>query len=267
VGIQHGIVYPKHFAYRHDADETDCPVPDRTAVFGDAARRFLEERGHYAPGSLVVTGSPKFDELLEAARSWDREALRARFGIAPEERLVVVASRYRGIRETFQSIGSAFASLLRAIEAMGGVRCLVKPHPAEKPDAYEADVRRTGVERSRVLAPGADLMELLHASDALVTVESLSAVEALVLGRPVLILNMPTNLRELVEQGVALGVAAGEDPGPPLRSLLFDRDAAARLAAARERYLSDLAMGVDGRATRRILELVRDTARRGVMVG
>jgi hypothetical protein len=94
----------------------------------------------------------------------------------------------------------------------------------------------------------------------LVTVESLSAVEALVLGRPVVVLNMPTHLRELVEQGVAVGVPAGEDPASVLRGVLFETEVAGRLERARARYLSDFAMGVDGRATARIAALLRDTA-------
>ena len=92
------------------------------------------------------------------------------------------------------------------------------------------------------------------------TVESLAAVEALVVGRPVLILNMPTNMRELVEQGVALGVGLGEDPLPALRGMLFDAATRERLGAARERYLSDHAHGVDGQAAARILALIRETA-------
>ena len=60
---------------------------------------------------------------------------------------------------------------------------------------------------------------------------------------------MPTNLRELVDQGVALGVAAGEDPAPALRGVLFDPAARPGWTRARDGYLSDFAMGVDGRAT------------------
>lgn len=265
VAIQHGILYPKYYSYRHTDDEADCPLPDRTALFGEAAKRILVELGHYPKGSLVLTGSPKFDDLLAAARSWDRTALRRRFGLEEGDRLVVVASRYRGIRETHQSIGSAFPAFVRAVESMDGVHCLVKPHPAERPDAYQARLREAGAAKVRVVSPGTDLMELLHAADALVTVESLSAVEALVLGRPVLILNMPTNLREIVEAGAALGVAVGEDPLPALRALLFDAATRERLDAARERYLSHVARGVDGGATGRILALIRETA--GGVVG
>jgi hypothetical protein len=260
VAVQHGILYPRYYSYLHRPGEGDCPRPDRTAVFGEAARRFLIEHGRYAPESLVVTGSPKFDDLVRAAGAWDRAAVRRRHGLAEGERLVVVASRYRGIRETHQSIGSAFPGLVAAVESLDGVRCVVKPHPAEAEGEYAADIRRAGATRVRMAPPGTDLMPLLHAADALVTVESLSAVEALVLGRPVVILNLPTNLRSLVDAGVAVGVARGADPASALRDVLFDAAVAERLQAARVRYLSDVAAGVDGRATARILRLLNDMA-------
>jgi CDP-Glycerol:Poly(glycerophosphate) glycerophosphotransferase len=261
VAVQHGILYPKYYGYRHEADEADCPRPDRTAVFGEAAKRLLVKLGGYDPDGLVLTGSPRFDDLLRTAEALDREAVRRRLGVGPGERLLVVASRYRGIRETHQSIGSAFESLVRAVEASGSLRCLVKPHPAERPDAYQERIRERRAVRTQVLPAAASLVELLHAADALVTVESLSAIEALVLGRPVLILNMPTNLRGLVDQGMALGVEEGEDPGPALTRMLFDPETRERLARAREFYLSDVALGVDGRATERIVGLIRSTAR------
>jgi len=143
------------------------------------------------------------------------------------------------------------------------VRCVIKPHPAEPQEPYQRALARSGAARTRVLPPSADLLELMHAADALVTVESLSAVEALVLGRPVLILQMPTNLRALVDDGVALGVPAGADPAEALRRLLFDPATRQALEAAGRRYLSEVAAGVDGGATRRILALIADTAAGG----
>jgi len=267
VAIQHGILYPKYYSYRHGADEADCPRPDRTAIFGESARKILVELGHYAPESLVVTGSAKFDDLLAAAARWDRAQIRRRLGVGPAERLLIVASRYRSIRDTHASIGADFPALVRAVDSLPGVKALIKPHPAEPENAYAADLRAAGAVRVRVLPPGADLMELLHAADGLVTVESLSAVEALVLGRPVVVLSMPTHLRELVEAGAALGVPAGEDPTAALRDMLFDEAVRARLGQARARYLRHVAQGVDGGATARIVGLLRETARRPGVVG
>jgi hypothetical protein len=92
-------------------------------------------------------------------------------------------------------------------------------------------------------------------------------VEALVLGRPVVVLETPNHLRDLVEAGVAVGVAQGADPGGALWSVLCDAETREQLERARERYLSELAMGVDGRAAARILELVRALAGAAPMVG
>jgi hypothetical protein len=88
-----------------------------------------------------------------------------------------------------------------------------------------------------------------------------------VLGRPLVILNTPTNLQELVEAGVAVGVPEGEDPRAALEAALFDNATRDRLEAARRMYLSDLAFGVDGQATRRIVDLLKTTALGAPVVG
>jgi len=257
LALQHGILYPKYFSLRHDADEGDCPRPDITAVFGESARRLLMEIGRYAPESLVATGSLKFDDLARAAREWDAQATRARWKLSPSDRLLVVASRFRAIRDTHQALGPVFADLVRAVNALPDVVCLVKPHPAESAAPYETVLRGLAASRVRTVPASANLAELMHAADALVTVESASAIEALVLAKPVLVLNLPTHLGELVDKGVALGVAGGEDPLPALRAALDDRPTLEGLRMARERYLADLTMSADGGATERVLALVR----------
>jgi hypothetical protein len=266
VGVQHGIVYPRYYSYNYTETETAAPRPDRTAVFGESARRELVRQGHYDPHTLVLTGSPRFDDLLEASRSWDRQAIRSRHGVPAAAPLIVVASRFTGIRATHQSIGSAFPAFARAVESLPSVHAIVKPHPAEPAAGYEAVLRTLVASRVKVLAPNTALLELLFAADLVVTVESLSAVEALVLGRPLVILNTPTNLQEMVESGVALGVAEGADPRATLEAALFDAPTLGRLEAARRRYLADLAYGVDGGATRRIVALLRDTAQGSAVV-
>lgn len=260
VAIQHGIVYPHYFSYRHEADEADCPLPDVTAVFGEEAKRLLMQMGRYPEDRLVVTGSPKFDALLERSRRLKPELIRRSLGLAEGDALVVVASRFRPIRETHQAIGAAFPLLVTAVESLADVAALVKPHPAEPADPYEAVLKQMASRSVAVVASKADLGELLVASDALVTVESLSAVEALVLGRPVVVLNMPTNLRSLVESGAAWGVYRGDDVRSALEKVLFDSNIRWGLERARLRYLDQVACGVDGRATERLLKLIRQTA-------
>src|SRR5262249_19017254 len=167
----------------------------------------------------------------------------------------------RGPRRPHRSLGGARGARPAAVDALGAT-CLIKPHPAESDDDYARLLREVRARRTRVLPATADLLRLLHAADVLVTVESLSAVEAVVLDKPVVVLNAPTNLREMVDEGVALAVPAGDDPTDALRRALFDAPTREALAAARARYRPMIAYGDDGQATGRILALVREVAAR-----
>lgn len=117
-----------------------------------------------------------------------------------------------------------------------------------------------GASRVRVVGPRENLQELIVASNGLITVDSLASSEALVVGRPVLVINLPSNLGPLVERGVALGARPGESIEGCLRALLFDPEVASRLAQRRQAYLREFAFGADGGSTERIARAIRETA-------
>ena len=138
--------------------------------------------------------------------------------------------------------------MLAAIEGIEGARLIVKPHPAEPEDAYDQDIAASTLgERVRVIADRS-LTDILPAADLLVTVESLSATEALVAGVPVVVLRHPSNLRDVVASGAALGVPDGADPRPAIESLLRDEASRAAWRRSRDAFLNDVARGVDGQA-------------------
>ncbi|MGH9462102.1 MAG: hypothetical protein ACRD1X_12845, partial [Vicinamibacteria bacterium] len=259
--VQHGILYPRLYANEHSVDEVasrldggdTVPIPTRTAVFGSMARDLLVERGHYPPERIVITGSPKFDALLEAGRNFDRRETRERLGLAADVPMLVVASR-------FTAIGPVFEDLVHAVEGVADLWLLVKPHQAERSDAYQQVGARARASRLRILPPEENLLELLFASDGLITVDSLASSEALVLGRPVMVVNLPSNLSALVERGVAFGVPSGEPIEPALRRFLHDRDLGRELESQRRKYLEEFAYGADGASTSRIVSAIRETA-------
>jgi hypothetical protein len=262
--VQHGILYPRLYANEHSEDEMgpdldgvdSVPVPTRTAVFGSLARDLLVERGHYPPERIVITGSPKFDALLEAGHHFGREKTRTRLGLSLEATMLVVASR-------FTAIGPAFPELVRAAGAIDNLWLLIKPHQAEGPDVYQRVGASEGATRVRIVPPEENLLELLFASDGLITVDSFASSEALVLDRPVMVINLPSNLSALVERGAAFGVLSGEPIEPALRRFLGDRDLGRELERQRKKYLEEFAYGADGASTARIVSAIRETAGRG----
>ena len=258
--VQHGIMYPHYFSHEHAADEIAdeaadgaVPIPSRTAVFGSLARDLLVERGHYPEDRILITGSPKFDALVKAAEAHDPGRTRAENGIPDGARLFVVATR-------FSAIGPVFQELVAAVDLFSELWLLVKPHQAESSGPYQDIVEDLGPERVKVLSGASNLLELLVASDALVTVDSFASSEALVLGRPVLVVNLPSNLSPLVDRGAARGVARRESIDEALATLLYDDEAIEHLAKKREEYIQEFAYGADGKSTERMVQAIEELA-------
>jgi len=262
LGVQHGILYPNYFSYERSNEVVTLgsPIADTTAIYGRDGVRLLETAFHYPKGRVVATGSPRYDALAAELRTVNREERRRSLGVVAGQKLVVLASRYKGIRDTHQASGPAFPALLMAVREIPNVRLLVKPHPAEPAEAYDTDIAAAQLgDRVRVVADRA-LTEILPAADLLVTVESLSATEALVANVPVVVLRHPSNLREVVTSGAALGVPDGVDPRKTIEALLGDEDVRAAWRTARQAFLDDVAHGVDGQALSRLLGLIRTMA-------
>jgi hypothetical protein len=264
IAIQHGIMYPQYYSHEHAPDEISgdeaVPIPDRTAVFGELAKEILVRRGSYPEEAIVVTGSPKFDALVQAASGYDRDAIRAAAAVPRGARLLVLATRWSAVRPVF-------AELAAAVERLEDAFLLVKPHQAESRDPYDEVLSKLCSKRTRVLPAAASLVELLFASDGLITVDSLASSEALVLGRPVLVVNLPSNLGSLVARGVALGVPRGQSIEQGIRALLFDAETGRALEEKRRQYIRDFAFGADGGSTERIVELILATGRQGTGTG
>lgn len=258
LGVQHGILYPNYYSYERTASDValGTPIADITAMYGEDGVRLLETAFRYPKGRVIAMGSPRYDALATEIQNVNRDERRQSLGLGTLDKVLVLASRYHGIRETHKASGPAFASLLVAVGRIPGAKLIVKPHPAESLNAYDQDIAASALGHRVQVIADRSLADLLPAADLLVTVESLSATEALVAGVPVLVLRHPSNLRDLVASGAALGVADGEDPTPGIEALLSNEEVRAGWRKYRAAFLRDVAHGVDGQALDRLIRCV-----------
>jgi hypothetical protein len=264
--LQHGFIYRHWLNYRHEPDEAEpsatnaagdhgFPFPDRTLLFDEYAREYLERAGAFPPASLAVTGSPRLDRLVASARSLSdstRAALRDSLGARSHEAIVTVASKH-------SQIAAAFPALVDAVRSRTDVVLVVKPHPAEGPEPYVREARVAS--NVRIAPPTADLGALTALSSVLVTVNSTAAIEAIALDVPALVVNLPNNLSPFVEAGVMAGAAEPAAIGPALEGLLYDREMRGRLAAARRAFADRYGIRADGGAAARAADLIVGLAR------
>ncbi len=275
VGVQHGFIYRHWLNYLHEPDEMrpsavnaadrGFPFPDVTLVFDGYAASHLVEGGAFPPTSVVVTGSPRLDELVRSADALtaaDVTAARQAVGVSPNQHLVLVASKFSQIRPVFRE-------LVDAVRAMPDVRLVVKCHPAETAAPYrQAAATAPNV---CVAAPGTDLAPLTAAARLVVTVNSTVALDAMVLGIPSLVLALPNNLSPFVEMGVLAGAGSPGEIAPTLHALLYDEEWRTRLTENGRQVMARYAIRSDGGAAERaaaaILDLVQPPRATPVLSG
>lgn len=265
IGLQHGFIYRDWLNYRHEIDEMapsavnpsdrGFPTPTLTLVHDGLAADHLREAGNFPAGAVRITGSPRLDAIARTAgrlSADDLDRVRLSVGATSQQRLAIVASK-------FSQIGSAFPALVAEIRSMPDVQLVVKCHPAETPDPY---LRAAGDARNVRVAPAtADLGELIAACRLIITVHSTAAIEALFLGVPALVVNLPSNLSPFVAAGVMAGASGAEEIGPAVRGLLYDENQRASLARLRQGFLTAHHIEADGHAAERAAEAILSVAK------
>jgi UDP-N-acetylglucosamine 2-epimerase len=256
--LQHGFIYRHWLNYRHEPDEIQpsasnpadrgFPLPTRTLVYDGYAARHLVEAGHFAADTVCVTGSPALDALVASVARLDaaeRARIRAQLDAQAPAHVIVVVTKFTQIRH-------ALPDLLRAVSPLDDVRLVIKPHPAETAEPYIAAAAAAGAANVAIAPPTLDLARLLAVARLLVTVNSTVAIDAISVGVPALIVNLPNNLTPFVDANVMAG-SGGASPalGTQIQTLVRDESARAALLARAREFAARHAMQADGRAADR----------------
>jgi len=191
----------------------------RILVFSPMASRFLGRAG--APPHLFehVTGDRSGDQAAERSGRGDLLAL------PPGTRIVLFASQG-------QAVNAILLPMLAArTAARPDVALVIRPHPYEWPPLVR--LMNRGVRVSRALTA----RQVLRGADVLVTHSSFMAVEAALVGCPVILVSPEPvpSLLPLITEGLARWVWTSADLDRALDDLLGAGDAAQRAAQARFR--------------------------------
>ena len=260
IGIQHGIITPIHFDYRHAAHEIStklspnhCPIPVKTVVYGTYHKDILTGLCGYPEDSVVVTGHPRYDILYHADNFYSKGKFLENYKINPDHKIVVWATSFRGYSDGENT--KRFKAVFGAIQRIKNATLVIKQHPREE---YTQLIKNNldNYNISAVITPiNSDTYEQLFICDLMITKNSTTAMEAIALNKPVIVLNLSgePDVVDYVEQGVALGVYKEEDLKPAIEKLLKeDTD----LAKNRERYIEKYLYKIDGKASERVINLI-----------
>jgi hypothetical protein len=225
---------------------------DVVAVNNDSAKEVYIKHG-IAPDRVFVTGMAHYDDTFRLAESLLKSQRPA------EPKVIVFATENLPVAETFEMI----SPVANAVLAIPQARIVIRPHPREDPSNYADFVNRYASDRIAVDSR-TPLLELLSKADVCVTGFSNVAVEAMILQRPVICMNLSGKPDKLpyAQEGAALGVHGSHEVDLVLTKALFDEETRATLAEQRTAFLKKQFCTTTGDASLRIAKLIEELAKK-----
>ncbi len=204
---------------------------------------------------VFVTGQPRFD--LIGQKKYDRKRFMAELGVPEDKGIVVLATQPLGSFWTEGDREEFINTVISALSEFPEKQLVIKLHPGEKMAEYQQMLAKMEEDRA-IICQKIDLYELLHACDLLMTVHSTVALEAMLLNKPVITINLTgkPDLMPYAESGAALGVYQRRALAPAINKALYDPEVRKNLAQSREKFISKYAYRPDGQAAKRVTELI-----------
>ncbi len=232
----------------------ECPrfLADKIAVPGEFSKNILIKCG-VDESRLVVSGRPSYDALINAKRLFDRDAICGKLGLDPKKNVIVYTTENLPIGESMVTT----RAVCKAVKQFSNAQFVIKVHPSEPTlSNYERTVKELGL--NALITRDANIYEVLYICDILITSFSATALDAMVLDRPVITVNL-TGLEDplpYAESGAALGVYLEDDLVPAITKGMYGTDAKKKLTDARKKFVLEQCYKQDGKATERVVELI-----------
>ena len=229
------------------------------AVWGEYYENWHLKRGKPA-GSQAVTGFPRHDELVNMP-PLNREDLCRRFDLDSGLKVALIATEWyqaASARYTIEKQEEFIRLSLRALKAPGDVQIVVKLHPSFRVKYRKIVTDIADQEGVDVVIAEDSLWDLIRLSSLVIVSMSSVSVEALILGKPVISVDLvdKKDISGLVQNGLAIGVRNEDELNDAVRECLENPGSSLAPDAKREELLLPFTGPLDGQSSRRVAELI-----------
>jgi hypothetical protein len=265
---QHGVIHEDHPGYLYAKEDIGtqeyskypfCPLATITSVIGPSFKEVLTNVSAYPESKVAISGQPRYDVFYFVDRIYDRAAFLKRFNLDPTKKIVLLATQpfpLEHLRHEF------FTNTLNNLKAIEGIQIVVKPHPNESTEWFTNQLAslETNVV---VLPPFYDTIEAIYATDVFLSVNSTTIIEALILNKPVVVVNLSKQTEPLpwVKEEAALGAYEAESIESAVEKALNDEKVRKKLHDKRTDFVYKHLYKIDGKATDRVIDLIQKLAK------
>lgn len=262
IGIQHGTMSYSPLTV-HEKEEIckgkpQClPRPAKLLVYGTYYKDFIIKNGHYPADEIAVIGNLRYDHFVNAKKI-SKKAMADKYSLDSSKQIVLYVGNILPSQSEYEETTRAVFKAAKEL----GLFLVVKQHPGEAGDIlYHKLANEIGIRP--FITKNASTLELLTACDIIIGAESTLDYEAMILDKPVIIVNLGNRPDSLpfVRENAAIGVYKSEDVLPALKNSLFDKKTKENLAKGMAKLIEAHCYKIDGRSAERAAEIVKEMAK------
>lgn len=219
-----------------------------TAVFGPNDKNYLVENGLDAE-KIVVTGQPRYDGLINS--KLDRLNECKKLGLDPKKKICLFATQYAVNKKDRVIVDHVRQTIIETFKNRKDLQLIIKTHPSDNRN-YRSEI-------SSNISVVDDIQlnwKLYNLCDLVMVTSSTVALEALICGKPLIIVNMGNDIHYLKE-GVALGATDKKELERAINLIFNDPKTLQNLARKRKTFIHNYSYKADGRSTERVLRLIK----------
>ncbi len=229
VGLQHGIMVKtdQDYAVQNVANsELGFPLPTKMLLFGESAKEVLVNTFSYPPDKIIVVGNPIYDDIEILGKNIDKDAILKSLRLSPTKKTILVGtSMYQKIHGSDDYDVLMVRTIVEKFRDDHNFQIIIKPHPRENTDVYEKI--RNNFNITNLIITSTPIQQLFLVCDVFITVMSTTVLEALAMGKPVILMKISDNVDldylSITKTGSALEAKANE-LGDKILKVIEDRD-------------------------------------------
>ena len=258
----------KKILTRLDVPLQDISVPSKgdatkVCVWSEHQKVVFKERGGVSE-KLVITGSPMHDLIFQKnTKKFDRikNKVGELLNINGNKEIILFATQplFKDRVCTYEEQRMLTELIVRAVSNFDEYVLVIKLHPRESLEEYAYLEKHPLKNRFRVVEDkDVDLYDLIQASRIVITQWSTVGLDAMLFGKDVTTVNMlgPKDPLGYAESGAAIGVYKEDDLVHAIENALYNEEVRKKLAKARKKFIYEHAYKQDGKASKRVVDLV-----------
>ncbi len=223
---------------------------DHYICIGDYFKPLREFSG--VSKTVVVMGQTRYDILARADKIYNRKEILTNLNLDPNKKMILWITQTHGLslEENIDSINAVYSVML----SLNDVQLVIKLHPDE--DQSAPLYRQNKCFKPIIATRDTDIYALLFACDLVIVKFSMAVFEAILLKKPVVVLNLSgePDLIDYAKEGVAYAVRDGSDLKHAVEMLIRDSSPNTN---HRNNFIKKYLYSDDGKATERVVMLIK----------